>query len=408
MTAMFAFFWFSALVTLAVTRLSSLSVLLMSSLVYSSPVFWTVTRNTDPALVWCIVLAMTILSQVYLERRSSLVVRDLGFLNKNDRFINLFFNISLLILFSGVIALSGGIGVFFEGKYGAIPGGSILIYYSWNSLLLLTCALNFGSRKLLSPFNVLCLTQIVLIFVGGDRTLPFLYVLIFIIYSLRGTRPIGLLRGRRAAYTIFFTLLVPILAVSKTIYTLLPEYGFTQETVSIVFGPNFWLLATKDFEPTHAHQILVHATSGQVDYYLSDLALGIFAFIPGSSAFGIEPHSFSLAVKSRYFTSWSDEAGIGAHFWAQGWVVGGILGVVIFCAGVIWILIFLEGVLSKHMASRMRALAVAQIVLFGFYVQRNSMEQILSFSGRYLVIFFLVVFGAYIVRNFLPKRQLVK
>lgn len=408
MTAVFAFFWFSALVTLAVTRYSSLSVLLMSSLMYSSPVFWTVTANIEPAFVWCIVLAMTILSQVYLEQRKPSAVRYLGFLNEKDKFVNLFFNITLLILFSGVVARSGGIGVFFEGKYGATPGGSILGYYSWNSLLLLTSALNLGSRKILSPFNVLCLTQVVLIFVGGDRTLPFLYVVILTIYYLRGTRPIDLLKGSRAVFAILFTLLAPILAVSKTIYTLLPEYGFTPELYSSVFGPNFWLLATKDFEPTHVHQILVHATSGPVDYYISDLAVGIFAFIPGSSEFGIEPHTFSLAVKSRYFTTWGDEAGIGAHFWAQGWVVGGILGVVIFCAGLIWILSFLEGVLSKHMPSRMRALAVAQIALLGFYVQRNSMEQILSFSGRYLVIFFLVVFGAHTVRSFLPKRRLAK
>lgn len=407
MTALFAFLWLVALVTFVGTRFSSISVLIISSLIYSFPVFWSTSTPTEPAIVWCVVLTIAILSQVYLECQGSRHDRDLDFLNGKGRFINFVFNGFLLILFITVVVRSGGIAVFFEGKYGAVAGGSVFLYYVWNSLLLLTSVFNLVSKQIFSPFNVFCLFQMLLIFIGGDRTLPVLYALSATLIYLRGIRPLALLTVSRAFVFLLFIALAPVLAVSKSIYTLLPDYGNALAVFSIVFGPEFWMLASKDFEPTHIHRILIYATSGPVDYDIFDLLLGIFSFIPGSSLFGIEPHAFSLAVKSRYFPTWSDTAGIGAHFWAQAWVVGGILGVIIAGAGVVWILIFLERVLCKK-SPTIRVHAVVQVVLIGFYLQRNSMEQILSFSGRYFVLFFLLVFGASILLNILPKRRFAK
>lgn len=409
MIALFAIFWGLALVTLAVTRFSSLSVLLMSSLLYSSPVFWTATSNPVPALVWILVLGMAAVAQAIISRRRVPARnKQVTLAPRKDSFINLIFNAAATFLFLVVVARSGGIGVFFEGKYGAVPGEHILIYYSWNSLLIVTCAYNLGTRKLTDYFNLICLLQIFLIFVGGDRTLPLLYIVILLTYYFDGVKPISLFSGRRAIFAIALVVLVPLLAVSKTIYTLLPTYGFSFKLLELIFSDSdqFFFFITKDFEPTHAHWILVYATSGPVDYSLFDLIPGIFALVPGSSAVGIDPHAFSLAVKTRYFTSWSDEAGVGAHFWAQGWVVGGWLGVVGFAMALIWVLIRFDKAMCRNPETPLsRALVASLIAVLAFYVQRNSMEQILSFAGRYATIWFLLSGAGFVAWRLLPKKR---
>ena len=404
MTALFAVFWFGGAVTLAMTRFSSLSVLLLSSLIYSSPVFWTTTPNSDPTLVWCVVLGMTILSQIHLSKRISPMVAQLDLRLGQDKFMNEFFNASLIIVFLGILALSGGIGVFFEGKYGSVPGGNILIYYGWNSLLFITCAYNLCSRRLTDFFNLMCLSQILLIFIGGDRTLPMLYFVVFVLIYFYGVRPIALLRGRRIVLGISILLLVPLLAISKSIYTYLPEYGFSSDLFGLFIGEQFWVYAEKDFEPTHAHQILIYATSGSVDYSLDQFAVGVFSFLPGSSFLGIDPHAFSLAVKNKYFASWGEEAGIGAHFWAQGWVLGGFFGVIFFFIVLVFVLTKLDKIILISRNPAKRAIAFAVIAVLAFYIQRNSMEQILSFAGRYFSIFIILSIASKMVWSFSAKK----
>ncbi len=178
--------------------------------------------------------------------------------------------------------------------------------------------------------------------------------------------------------------------------------------IQAIFKNDVWDIATKDFEPNGIYLILVHLTEGGIEYNLFDLISGLLAFLPGSSALGIDPHIFSNAVKLKYYSSWSDAAGVGANFWAQGWVVGGLIGVLIFCIGLILLLIWLDRIMIRTEDPAIQALLVALVAVLAFYIQRNTLEQILSFAGRYTVIFFLIRITGMALWDILPKRRFLR
>lgn len=94
-----------------------------------------------------------------------------------------------------------------------------MIYYSWNSLLFVTAAYNLRTRRFLDPFNLFCIAQVLLIFIGGDRTIPIMYVVVILRYRLDGMVPLSLFRGEKLAFGLLFLLSLPVLAISKSIYT---------------------------------------------------------------------------------------------------------------------------------------------------------------------------------------------
>lgn len=408
MTLIFLILWLFAIVLMITTRFTCISILILSSVLYSSPIFWTPSPNDLPTLVWIVLFVLICSAQLVESSRKVESVEITRQLVGQDLFINQFFNFASISVFLLVIVLSGGPGVFFEGKYGATPGQSILIYYSWNSLLILTTTYNVICRKFTDPFNLICLLQVLLIFVGGDRTIPVLYIVVNLRMHLNGISPVALMTGKRLVFGLFMLVIAPMLLVSKTIYTLLPVYGFSFSLISAIFNETFFLTAAKDFEPSHTHRLLVYATTDGVDFDLFDLIPGLLAVLPGSSALGVNPHVFSNAMKVQYFETWSDSTGVGGNFWAQAWVVGGMVGVVVFCLGLILILNWFERVINGRQRAVRKALVVTLTAVIGFYIQRNSLEQTLSFAGRYTSICLLVWTAASVSWMSFPKRKAIR
>jgi hypothetical protein len=105
---------------------------------------------------------------------------------------------------------------------------------------------------------------------------------------------------------------------------------------------------------------------------------------------GVNAHLFSQIVKARYFPSWGPAAGVGANFWAEGYALLGLAGVVAFALIIILSLRYLERWIGRTQSSAVRATLVACGVILAFYVHRNSVEQILAFVGRYATLGILV------------------
>lgn len=400
----FSFIWLTLLVSTLCTRVNSYSVLGVSSLLYSSPIFWSSSNDPYPLLIWSCVLIPLLPLQLYFSRRAQPF--EIRVSNGNiQEFRSITYNIILILLFLLIVVRSRGVSVFFEGKYGSIPGGNINLYYIWNSALLIVASNNAVFAKMKSWKNMSILVQIFFVFVGGDRTIPVLYAIVVFSVYCRGVSPLQIATKGNPLITGTLVTLVPILAVSKSIYTLLPNSGFSVALLKDVFSKDFWTYLAQDFEPTHTHSILLNSQSDKIPYTLSDLFSGLWSFLPGSSYFGVDPHAFSLAVKHQFYSSWSDTTGVGASFWAQAWVVGGFGGVLLFFTLVALTLRILEGQFNKINNNERWPVGLSLLSIVGFYLQRNSLEQVLSFGGRYLFLFLIAIAISNFLWVILPKAH---
>jgi hypothetical protein len=183
--------------------------------------------------------------------------------------------------------------------------------------------------------------------------------------------------------------ILPLALVSKSLYTVLPQHGFTAQTAELV-GRNFSDWAVKDFEPSHTMVMFNAIAAHGLPYHWSDLIRGLPAILPFSTYMGVNAHLFSQVVKARYFPSWGPAAGVGANFWAEGYALQGLAGVVAFAVIVIFTLRYLERAIGRTQSSAVRATLLACGVILAFYVHRNSVEQILAFLGRYATLGILV------------------
>lgn len=390
MTAVLLLIFAGAIAVVMSTRFTLVSLFIVSSCVYVLPAFWLPDLPAGVVLSWCLVFILAMLTKLPLRRVRAAPPRATAGANvwaPNNRFAritSLTFNYATLTLFALIIVRSGGVGIFFRGKYGGSIGDSLLLYYSWNSLLLITEIHNLYFRKFLSAWFILGLAQIFLIFVAGDRTIPVIFFSAVIYRYFHGAIPLSFPRRARVLM-IILPFILPIAAVSKSIYTVLPHYGFTLKTVYLI-QDNFLAWSEKDFEPTHTMLMFKEIALRGIPYGWGDLLRGLPAVLPFSSYIDIDPHIFSEVVKHRFFSSWGADAGVGANFWAQGYALFGLGGVILFAGLVLLSLLWLERAIARAPSSAVRATLTALGAIIAFYVHRNSLEQILSFVGRYATI----------------------
>ena len=207
----FVFIWLSALYFVLTRKFTNISVLLLSCILYSVPVAWVKNEGVWPIVVWILVLAIVVAFKLLERNKSDNLQGDYTHISRFATFSNRVFNLFLIVVFFLVVVLSGGISVFFEGKYGGVPSGSVSIYYFWNSLLVITLASNILSRRFYDPLNYMCIFQVLLIFIGGDRTVPFLYLIMILRFYLDGVSPISVLTGRKLALGITLLVISPFL-----------------------------------------------------------------------------------------------------------------------------------------------------------------------------------------------------
>lgn len=99
------------------TRITNLSVLILSSLIYSSPIFWIRAGNDIPLFLWSVVLTLICLSKLVLSSSSNsartCTLGQIAVERGRKIFLNRFFNFACLFVFAAVVGLSGGFSVFF-------------------------------------------------------------------------------------------------------------------------------------------------------------------------------------------------------------------------------------------------------------------------------------------------------
>jgi hypothetical protein len=312
------------------------------------------------------------------------------------------FNCSTLLLFALLAYFHGGIGIFFKGKYSGVAS-TALLYYSWNSLLLITAIHNLIFRRFSSPWSVLGIGQILLLFVGGDRTIPVMFFAAVVYNYFRGATPLAMPKRARVLMALL-PIILPLIVISKSIYTVLPKHGFSIRTAELI-GQNFSDWAVKDFEPSHTMVMFKSIALNGLPYGWSDLFRGLPAILPFSSYMNIDPHIFSEMVKRRFYSSWGPDAGVGANFWAQGYVLFGLAGVLMFAVLVLLSLRYFERAIGRTSSSAARATFLACGVIVAFYVHRNSLEQILAFLGRYAAIGLLAGLIGGIASNSIRSRD---
>jgi hypothetical protein len=402
----------ASLTVAATTPFTLISLFILSSLLYATPALWLQDVPAEVAASWSMVLTLALVAQLAMSHSRAAnfsQVHGARFQlpgGKGDKLAlvtNVTINGLLLFAFGLIILGSGGVGIFFEGKYGGVPGGSLLLYYTWNSLLLISVCSNIYYRRLLTPWTLLGLIQVGLIFVSGDRTIPFLVASAIFYRYFQGLAPARLPKNARMALLSSF-FVIPFAAVSKSIYAILPTHGFSSKTMSLV-SENFWEFAAKDFEPSHVMLMFNRIVAHEMSFDSGTFLWGLLAVLPFSTELGVDPHAFSNQVKARFFSTWGAESGVGANFWAEGYALLGLAGVLIFACLVIGTLWYIDRKVSKTSIGVGQATWLACGVIVAFYVHRNSLEQMLAFLGRYAIIGALSAVATALVFGFVTNRK---
>jgi len=291
-----------------------------------------------------------------------------------------------ILFFCLIVYLDRGISSFLAGKYGPTPGGSIILYYLFATSLYLA-SLGVFLLKENKLKKIVTLILLILIFLGGDRTVIILSFIGILLFRFRGQYLYQILLGRTALTLIPITL---FFFVSKEIYSTYASGNIREIEIGMYLLEKSLNSSEFFLNNLVMKYSLVHSFSyGPLDY-----AINMMSFFPGSSFLGVDPHQFSNEVKQHYFSSWSEGAGVGASFLGQSFAV---FTVFLFIPLLLWsvLLIIAE---AKY---RENFYIFSLVPFLTFYIHRLTLEQLLSFSGRLLLIYTVVV----VAQKLLPRHK---
>lgn len=258
-------------------------------------------------------------------------------------------------------------------------------------------------RKILIYFIII----LMLLFISGDRTA--LVILIFSCAMLfLGKYPISLIsKLLKYTFLIPFTLILFIGLYGKVLYSSIVLSISNDENFLTVF---FTIVKSKSLyevvsmsEPFHTFGMLVKVVENQFHIDSSYLLELPFHFLPISGPFTDTLHHFSTEIKNNFYSSWSTNAGVSSNFWAEGYAVFGLYGVIIFSL-FYSIFIFIFNYLNNKISVFYQPLIIIAGVFFSFYIQRNSLFQIMSHEKRIIYGFILSYLLFTVYKNLLKLR----
>jgi hypothetical protein len=251
--------------------------------------------------------------------------------------------------------------------------------------------------------------QLFLHLLMGDRTLPVLAILSLIVIVHEGRATIA--ASTKAGLTISrlgaSLLLVLTLGVfGKSIYGALADTTITGRSYLEALEVRVTGIESvrQTLEPYHTQSILQHVVSN--DFVLDPSYLWsapLFAF-PVSLPANYELHHFSETVKTAYYYAPREIGGIAGNFWAEGYAVGGWLGLAIYLLIFALVLIVFDR-WSRRATGFAKAAAVLCGATWAFYIHRNAMFQIISHEKKYLYAFLFVLLVATVVRFVMHGRR---
>jgi len=334
--------------------------------------------EVSPAgLIYCSLVIACILSHILYGKPVKIIL--IGDKYADSAFM-LFAILTIIILIRDV-----GFGGFLSGKYGPIPGGNIYLYYLWNSSLYIALCVHLFAHSFRRTRFLILVMSLLLLLISGDRTiLGFVVILIAYRYS-NGLVPLRFIAENKIRF-LYFSLLAFLLFLGKDIYA---GYASGLSIHQIYSSFNLKEILMR-LEFWHIYGMINNIVENPpAGYEMKDMLASTFAFIPGSSILGIDPHEFSELIKYKFYNTWSDASGVGASLIGEAFVAGGYLG--LFLVGSIYLLsIFL---LAKGISSRRQLISSISLILLPlivFYAHRNSLGQILSFTGRYVSLVLLI------------------
>jgi hypothetical protein len=235
--------------------------------------------------------------------------------------------------------------------------------------------------------------------VNGDRTIALMVLFSYLICQYWGKAPLlSLLRFRQ-------NLLAVILLVggfiSKSLYSDYSAGIFGEGNINEIFIRSFTSL-----EILHNFSILNQTIEFDLEYDFLNYISEFLGFLPGSSFLSVDIHEFSALLKTSFFSSWGLDSGVGAQIYAQHYAVFGFLGIAGFVIFHSFGAVYLQR-LSRSSNQFVSSLMIILFVPLFFYIYRNGMGSILSFSGRYLLILFIIFMISNIGTMFLGPKTTV-
>lgn len=153
----------------------------------------------------------------------------------------------------------------------------------------------------------------------------------------------------------------------------------------------------RSFEAYHVQSILAKAVlnDDRLDAsYLVDLPLQL---LPLAGALGAEVHAQSEMIKGLYFADWSDATGVSSNYFAEGFLIAGYVGVLLFT------LLYIMGLWVIGLALRSRSWAVRLWAGFAgafwaFYIHRSSLFQLVAHEKRIFYSMCVLVLATLVMR----------
>lgn len=190
---------------------------------------------------------------------------------------------------------------------------------------------------------------------------------------------------------------------ASTILSLSTDRNFIEIFTHRIEGSSFIQIISKT-EPFHTSSIFQKIVIDDFIInkdYIFELP---YHFLPISSPFTDSLHVFSKAVKDHYFSGWSDNSGVGGNFWAEGYSLFGFSGVILFVLIYLKVL-FLFDLGFRKFPNFYKPIFVLSGVFWAFYIQRNSLFQIISHDKRLIYTFMLILFLSLFVKIFKLKYR---
>jgi len=241
-----------------------------------------------------------------------------------------------------------------------------------------------------------------LLVISGDRTqLVISIVAVLILYSSFQTYTLArLVRRIRLAFVSLAIAAVSVGIFGKDIYG---AYFDSLAGESFVDALGSRLNATisnpsERFEPYHVQKVLNFAIGydDRIDSsYLDSLPVQL---MPMAGEIGGDVHVQSEIVKSLYFSTWSEDAGVSSNFFAEGFLLFGYVGAVVFSAIYVFGVSVFSWLMTRGRVGH-RVLASFGSAFWVFYIHRSSLFQIVGHEKRIFYSGVAVLVAAFLVRE---------
>lgn len=295
------------------------------------------------------------------------------------------------VLFCLIVILDGGLGGFLAGKYGPPPGGSMYLYTLYTSSLFCASVLyvfSAGREKWLEFFFAM---QLILLFLSGDRTILFMVIFTALLKKFWGRRIYSLISVRAL---VFFVPLLAFLILAKSIYALfaagmLQTFDFVTLLEAGVSQSEFF----------HNFSFMRRVVDMNVSYSFEEYFIELLAGIPGSSVLGVDPHGFSNKVKREVFQSWGFASGVGNNIFAIHYATFGQAGPFVFSLIFSFVVFMMNNFSGRNTNKVLSCLILVVLTPLTFYIYRNGVGQILSFTVRYMVVVLISLSMSFYLRS---------